>query len=156
MAKEIERKWLIESIEIEGYPCISETKVEQAYVSVNPEVRIRNEDDRIYSMTLKDNGAVCRTEVELPITGEQYHEILHAMIQKPPILKRYRKYQLPGGLILEASEVDAGVFSYAEVEFASLEAALAFQPEFHFLEEVSEKQDFRMRAYWERTRESQA
>ena len=148
MPKEIERKWLLDTIELNQYALISEHKVEQAYVSADPEVRIRNQDDAIYTLTLKDNGSVSRTEVEINITGDQYGEICTQLIQKPPIRKLYRKYRLPDGLILEASRVDDGVFCYAEVEFPSMECALAFQPLPEFQRELSEG-GFRMRDYWQ-------
>jgi Uncharacterized protein conserved in bacteria len=152
MPKEIERKWLLSSIDVKEYDLISETKVEQAYVSENPEVRIRNENNTEFSLTLKDNGTVDRVEVQIPITAEQYTEILNEMIQKPPIVKIYRKYRLPNDLILEVSDVDDGAFFYAEVEFSSIEKANSFLPAFEFLKEVSENPEYRMRAYWTRTR----
>ena len=152
MPKEIERKWLLESIDVEGYELLSEEQVEQAYVSENPEVRIRSGSKTGCTLTLKDNGTIARTEVDIAISKEQFTEILNEMIQKLPIRKNYRKYRLPNGLILEASEVDGGAFCYAEVEFPSVEAAACFQPQFAFLEEVSEKTEYRMRSYWSRSR----
>lgn len=115
MSREIERKWIINCIEMPEYELLEETNVEQAYSSVNPELRIRNKGGVSFTLTMKDNGTINRMEIWLSITEEQYREILDEAIGKQPIRKRYRKYRLPDGLILEVSEVDDGAFSYAEV-----------------------------------------
>ncbi len=48
------------------------------------------------------------------------------MLPIPMIHKDYRVYRLPDGHLLECSMVD-GKFAYAEVEFASVEEAKAFE-----------------------------
>lgn len=126
--------------------------VEQAYVSVNPEVRIRSKNNVDFFLTMKDNGDIVRNELEISISEERYRWILKTMVGNRPIKKRYRKYQLPDQLILEVSEVDNGVFSYAEVEFSSIEEARCFQRLPFMVEEVSENAEYRMRSYWAKTR----
>ena len=143
MAEEIERKWRIDTVVLPDYPLISQHRVEQAYLSVHPEVRIRNQDDQLFTLTIKGEGDIRRREIELPITGEQYREILTQLIRKEALIKDYRRYRLPGGLVLELSNVD-NLFCYAEVEFPSLQAAEDFVPLPFFREEMSLK----MKQYW--------
>ncbi len=135
---EIERKWLID-----GFPNMphgSESFQEQAYLAFEPcTVRIRKsvcegknlcEDKTDYTLTIKGGGTLARTEVETPLSAGQY-AALKAIAAAPAATKKYRRYALPGGLVLECSLVDEGepcAFYYAEVEFESEEAANAFAP----------------------------
>lgn len=49
-------------------------------------------------------------------------------MDKPLIKKDYYTYEIDGGLILECSVVDDGVFSYREVEFKDISQAENWQP----------------------------
>ena len=64
---EIERKYLIEAAEMPenclSYPFL---QIEQAYLSVDPVVRIRRQDDSFY-LTYKSRGKMAREEYNLPI-----------------------------------------------------------------------------------------
>ena len=83
---------------------------------------------------------------------------LEAFVGSPLIEKEQRRYALPGGLTLEVNQVDRGQpgeFFYAEVEFPTKEAALAWQPGElgeYLSDEVTGKPGQSMAAYWTETR----
>ena len=62
---EIERKYTIKKLpeNLESYPC---HHIEQAYLNVNPVVRVRKQDDEYY-MTYKGNCMMAREERNLPL-----------------------------------------------------------------------------------------
>ena len=125
---EIERKWLTQ-----GWPQGQPDRViemEQGYISVSPTVRIRShretgKADR-YVLCFKSKGGLVRQEIETDIDKALFDQ-LRDFIGKPLVKKVQRRYNLPGGLVLEANQVDPGQptgFFYAEVEFASEADAL--------------------------------
>lgn len=149
---EIERKFLIDK-----FPDLTEiasAQVCQGYLSTAPVVRIRKavlpDGGEKYEMTVKGKGTLVRTEVNIPITAEQYEEMA-GLLKREPIRKDYHVYELPDGLKLECSIVDSGTeseFMYAEVEFDSVEAANAFVPPEYLGREVTEDPSFSMNSYW--------
>ncbi|MDE7242909.1 MAG: CYTH domain-containing protein [Oscillospiraceae bacterium] len=154
---EIERKFLLESFP-DDLPLIKEFQVFQAYLSINPEVRIRRnvEDgqDAAYFLAIKSGGKLVRQEVELHISKEHFYALAE-MITQPFIIKDFRRYQLPGGLELECSYVDKGrgtEFMYAEVEFPSVQAAEDFVPLPNFTADVTNDSSYKMKNFWKRTR----
>ena len=154
---EIERKWLLN-----GFPNelkeLKEVYIEQGYLSIIPEVRIRKYNDpklnhTDYKLCIKSDGDLSRTEVETYIELNQYEE-LKKMINKPMISKIYKKYELENGLVLECSLVDADTknsFYYAEIEFESEQAANSFILPFDALEVTFDK-NYKMKNYWSKTR----
>ena len=152
MYMEIERQFLMERFP--DLPEVYSAQVWQGYLSTAPVVRIRRFSppdgcDR-YEMTVKGKGTLVRAEVNIPIEAAQYEEMA-GLLTRAPIHKDYHVYQLPDGLKLECSAVDAGTdhgFMYAEVEFDSVEAANAFVPPAFLGREVTEVRDFSMSNYW--------
>lgn len=157
---EIERKWLTQ-----GWPQGQPDRViemEQGYISVSPTVRIRShretgKADR-YVLCFKSKGGLVRQEIETDIDKALFDQ-LRDFIGKPLVKKVQRCYNLPGGLVLEANQVDPGQptgFFYAEVEFASEADALAWQPvqglAGYLQNEVTDQPGESMGAYWLRTR----
>lgn len=133
---EIERKWMVD-----GWPeapaAMAECRMRQGYFSVRPTVRIRQEawqgGETEYVLCFKgapSAGGLAREEIEHRIDPALFAQ-LEGLLGLPLIEKVQRRYPLPGGLTLEVNEVDAGqptAFWYAEVEFASLAEADAWQP----------------------------
>ena len=81
-----------------------------------------------------------------------------ALIGRPPIIKEYRAFRLPGGEKLEVSRVSGATeepFYYAEVEFESVEAAGAFLPPDFLGAELTGRPGSSMSALWAR-REGEA
>ena len=154
---EIERKFLIDAFP-DDLPLLHTQRVFQAYLSLEPEVRLRHaeQDGQVTarSLTIKSGGGLVRREVRIDLSKEQF-DALAELIPQPFISKDYRVYRLPGGLELECSLVDEGTdtaFLYAEIEFPSVEAAKAFPPLPLFKQEVTENPAYRMNRYWKETR----
>ena len=149
---EIERQFLIGK-----FPDLREVyaaQVWQGYLSTAPVVRIRrfsppSGEDR-YELTVKGKGTLVRTEVNIPIDETQFTEMA-GLLTRALIHKDYHVYELPDGLKLECSAVDAETdhgFMYAEVEFGSVEEAKAFVPPPFLGREVTEVRGFSMSQYW--------
>ena len=168
---EIERKWMVNGWP-EGLPAklAFEQKMRQGYVSVRPTVRIREEEttwtnctskplEAEYILCFKSKGKLARKEVELPIPAGKFGE-LEDLIDAPLIEKVRRTYELADGLRLEVNHVDGGLpseFWYAEVEFASVEAARTFDPAAvglgaYLVDDVTDQPGQSMGDYWESTR----
>ena len=159
---EIERKWMVAGWP-EGLTEQAEYRMEQGYLSVRPTVRIRMEAEKggetQYILCIKGRGRLAREEIEFAIEEDKYRR-LEGVIGLPLIPKQRRDYALPDGLTLEVSRVDEGAateFWYAEVEFPTVEAARAWQPDSvglgEFLtDEVTEQPGQSMGQYWVDTR----
>lgn len=149
---EIERKFLIDKFP--DLPEVASAQVCQGYLSTAPVVRIRKaalpDGSEKFELTVKGKGTLVRTEVNIPITAEQYNEMA-GLLKREPIRKDYRVYALPDGHRLECSIVDSGApgeFMYAEVEFDSVEEANTFVPPEYLGREVTEDPGFSMNSYW--------
>ena len=159
---EIERKWLTDGWPqgLEEQRCIL---MRQGYITTRPTVRIRSEasgDVTEYVLCFKGAAGpdgLAREEIETNIAPDLFAK-LEAFIGRPLIEKEQRRYALPGGLSLEVNQVDRGrpgEFFYAEVEFPTREAALAWRPgelEEYLSDEVTGKPGQSMAAYWTETR----
>ena len=156
---EIERKFLLSKFPHTELELLSCHEIEQGYLSVNPEVRIRHKapcnPGNEYTLAIKSDGHLSREEIEFEITQEQYNR-LRAMIPFQLITKLYQRYKLPEGLIAECSVVDLGLessFMYAEVEFETEGQALQFEPPACFGEEITYDETYKMKNYWLRRNE---
>lgn len=132
---EIERKFLLKQLpeNLSTYPY---RQLEQGYLSTNPVVRIRKDDDR-YELTYKGKGAMVREEYNLPLTQSSY-EHLKEKIDGRLIAKK--RYLIPFGdytIELDIFEGDLAPLTLAEVEFSSEEEANAFTPPDWFAEDVT-------------------
>lgn len=138
---EIERKFTLKQLppDLDNYPFLH---IEQAYLSVDPVVRVRRQNDQYY-LTYKGNGMMAREESNLPLNEESYYH-LRAKADGNIISKRRYLIPLehPGfkegfpappddySLTIELDIFDApfAPLCLAEVEFGSREAAEAFLP----------------------------
>ena len=147
---EIERKWMVTGWP-EGLTQTSDYQMDQGYVSVRPTVRIRREalqgGRTALVLCFKGAGGLSREEIETEINAELFAKLEH-LIGKPLIHKEYHAYRLRDGHLLECSIVDSGVFSYAEVEFASEADAMAWTPLDCLGKETTYEQGMSMRDYW--------
>ena len=155
---EIERKWHMKSFP--ELPVKTHTRMEQSYLSIVPELRIRKYTDLMgekpdkFELTIKSEGTLAREEINKELTREEYEILLNMNGNLPPVVKDHRTYDY-NGYVLEFSVVDPGrstAFSYAEVEFPTVEEAEAFKPPEWFGRETTNAKDFRMRKYWQATR----
>lgn len=156
--REIERKFLMKSFPDDRLFLIEASLTNQAYLSVEPEVRIRS---KIYedgtsdcTETIKGNGSLTRAEIEISLTEQQFDNILR-LVDKSPIEKVCRMYLLEDGSKLEVSYVDHA-FYYAEVEFESEKQAEKWEPtsvmKEYVIKEVTYDSEYKMKNYWNRTR----
>ena len=137
---EIERKYLIYELpqsvlEHEAH------EISQGYISNEPVVRIRRNDDR-YILTIKSSGMIERIEVEKDLSPEEYSEL--STMVKGNLIEKTR-YKVP--FLDYTLEIDVfhGIYEgliYGEVEFPSLEEAESFIPPEYFGEDVSERPEF--------------
>ena len=124
---EIERKFLITKLpdHLNNYKC---RNIEQGYLSINPVVRVRKDNDN-YFLTYKGSGMMVREEYNLPLTKESYHHL----IQKADgnIITK-KRYEIPtsDGLIIELDLFEGSFngITLAEVEFVSESQANSYIP----------------------------
>ena len=126
---EIERKFLIKQIP-EGctsFPC---RQIEQAYLNTDPVVRVRRDNDDYY-LTYKGKGLLSREEYNLPLNKEAYK---HLLAKADGIILTKKRYMIPvpGNdhltIELDVFEGHYDGLILAEVEFASEEEAMEFNP----------------------------
>lgn len=132
---EIERKFLITSLP-EGLEQFPHTRLEQAYISTEPVIRVRRDGER-FVLTCKGPGLLEREEFEQELTEASYCRLL-AKTEGIPIVKE--RYRIPW----QEHTIELDVFSepfaplvVAEVEFAHREAAERFTPPPWFGAEVT-------------------
>lgn len=158
---EIERKFLMTGFPDNVLELIYKADVQQAYISVEPEIRIRGilymDGDTDFCRTEKSEGGIARLENEEVLRMEEYNEQIEAIkkLGMEPITKDYRVYNLDGKRILEVSKVD-DKFYYGEIEFKSVLQARMWRPDRrlseYILEDVTDDDRYKMKNYWERTR----
>jgi adenylate cyclase len=139
---EIERKFVVRRLpqEVGDQPGVS---IRQGYLSVKPaEVRIRSQDEARHELTVKSTGGLTRTEVTVPVTGEQFDELwplVEGEIEKT-------RHTLPhDGRTVEV-DVYGGKLQgllVAEVEFPSEDEAASFVPPSWFGAEVTSDPRYR-------------
>lgn len=134
---EIERKFLIKKLP-EGLSSYAFHDIEQGYLSREPVVRIRKEDDKYY-LTYKGKGLMAREEYNLPLTKEAY-EHLRPKADGKLISKRRYLIPLEGTKLtieLDVFHGDLEPLIMAEVEFESIEEADAFDMPDWFSQDVT-------------------
>ena len=147
---EIERKFTLKSLpdNLDDYPF---HHIEQAYLNVNPVVRVRKQDDEYY-MTYKGKGMMAREESNLALNQDSYYHLRDKADGNIISKKRYLiPLKHPGfkegfptppedySLTIELDVFDPpfAPLILAEVEFGSKEAANAFVPPDWFDEDVT-------------------
>ena len=149
---EIERKFIIKTLPANLDTCQSLLS-EQAYLNIDPVVRIRRQDDEYY-LTYKGKGLLAREEYNLPLNKESYDH-LRGKADGTVITKR--RYLIPltqpsygqnanlsdeeknTPLTIELDVFDApfAPLLIAEVEFPTEHAANAFLPPTWFGQDVT-------------------
>lgn len=147
---EIERKFTVRRMPdaLESYPF---HRIEQAYLNIDPVIRIRRQDDDYY-LTYKGSGMLAREEYNLPLNRLSY---LHLLEKADGNLISKKRYLIPlehpafagdaaalhtgCGLTVELDVFDPpfAPLVIAEVEFATREAAESFLPPDWFQEDVT-------------------
>ena len=144
MGMEIERKFKVKALP-EDLDAYAYHMIEQAYLTVEPAIRVRSEDGR-YSMTYKgvagDNTALSHEEYNLPLTKEAYETLRSkadgVIIRKKRVLIPYGKYTIE----LDIFDEPFSGLVIAEVEFASTDEANDFTPPDWFGEDVTGQRQY--------------
>ncbi len=133
---EIERKFLVPDLP-ENLSRYSSHEIEQAYLCRDPVVRVRRRDD-MYFLTVKGGGKMVRQEFELPLSQASYEQLKAKaegnVIRKKRILIPLEPYTVE----LDLFEEPFHDLAMAEVEFPSVEEALAFEPPAWMSREVTD------------------
>lgn len=133
---EIERKYLIYTLpeNLENYP---HRIIEQGYLSTEPVVRIRRDNDE-YILTYKSKGLMVREEYNLPLTKDSYMHLREKIDGRLIIKKRYL-IPLSNELTIELDIFggDLAPLMLAEVEFPDETSANSFTPPKWFGEDVT-------------------
>lgn len=136
---EIEYKYLVDlsRCPYQNYPF---HQIEQAYISTAPVIRVRRRDDD-YILTVKSSGLVKHLEYELPLSADEYENLL---LKAEGVVISKKRYLIPYAYAGKDYTIELDIFEkaldglvIAEVEFSSLEEAEAFTPPTWFLENVS-------------------
>lgn len=132
---EIERKFLVTQLpSLEHY---NSKKILQAYISIEPTIRIRQADCNFF-LTVKSKGGIIREEFELTITKDEFDSLLKKC-EGNYIEKTRYLIPLENGLTAELDVFSGHLDSLVtvEVEFSSLKEAEAFTPPSWFGEDIS-------------------
>ena len=145
MGMEIERKYTIKKLpdDLSSY---DHHMIEQAYLTTEPTIRVRREDDTYY-MTYKGvggaNSSLSHEEYNLPLTKESYETLSGKadgnVIRKKRVLIPYGKYTIELDIFAEPFKP----LIIAEVEFPSVDEANAFTPPDWFDEDVTDRREYR-------------
>jgi CYTH domain-containing protein len=142
MTLEIERKFLAAAIPFDLSP-FPRHEIRQGYLSFDPELRIRQKDDRYY-LTEKSGGGLVREEHETEISEADYRS------KEPLVVSRFiekTRYLIPLPDSLTAELDIYGGFLRGlvavEVEFDTVEEAKAFTPPAWFGREITEDPRFK-------------
>ena len=138
MGYEIERKFLVGTMP-ENLAQYDFHLIEQAYLTTEPTIRVRREDDTYY-MTYKGKGRIVHEEYNLPLTKEAFEHLLPKADGK--IIQKVR-YRIPlegyGDLV---GELDIFTLpkplTMIEVEFPDEKTARGFVAPAWFGEEVTD------------------
>lgn len=139
---EIERKFLVKQlpVDLDDYDFHI---IEQGYLSTNPVVRVRRQDDEYY-MTYKGSGLLAREEYNLPLNKESYEHLVKKADGNIITKKRYL-IPIEGTTYTIELDIFSGVFEgvvIAEVEFETIEQAHAFAAPEWFGEDVTENPEY--------------
>ena len=139
---EIERKFLIKYLP-ENINSYKKLIIEQGYLSVNPVVRVRRQDDEYY-LTYKGKGLMLREEYNLPLTKESYN---HLIEKADGNIIRKTRYIIP--IDKSSLKIELDVFDkpfegmiLAEVEFETQKEADAFVMPEWFDKDVTEDRNY--------------
>lgn len=142
---EIERKFIPSSVP-DDYLHGKCYLLEQAYIQTSPVIRIRQKaaikDDRIsassYILTVKSSGMMTRQEFELPLTKEEYEELL-TKASGNIIKKRRYVHPISEHLLLELDIFEDRFegLVIAEIEFPDEDTAKNYTPSSFLGEEVT-------------------
>lgn len=137
---EIERKFLVKHLP-ENLNQYDSMQLEQAYLCVNPVVRVRRQDDD-YILTYKGKGHMVREEYNLPLNQTAYEHLLEKADGN--IIRKTRTRIPWQNHVIELDLFDAPFegLMIAEVEFSTELEAVAFIPPEWFGRDVTFEKEY--------------
>ena len=144
MTTEIERKYLVRHLPALDH--LKASEVRQGYLTAaddSVEIRLRQKGDGRF-MTLKSDGGLERTEIETPISRDQFDSFWPATGGSRVEKVRYLG-SLPSGLQFELDVFSGDLtgLTLVEVEFSSREEADAFTAPDWFGKDVTEDKRYK-------------
>lgn len=136
-----ERKFLVK--ELPDLRMYSSSDLIQAYISIDPEVRIRSRDGLEFFLTIKGDGSIQRYEYEWPLACEQFMNLFK---NAKYVIKKTRYYiPLNKGLLAELDiyHVKLQDLVTVEVEFPDKSTANAFVSPDWFGKEVTKDKHYK-------------
>ncbi|HHX62333.1 MAG TPA: adenylate cyclase [Epulopiscium sp.] len=136
---EIERKFLINKLpNLWEFPS---ENIEQFYISINPEVRIRH-NKKGYFLTVKSEGGLKRKEIEIDINECNYKEL---KLQYPNLTINKTRYYIPYEKNVCELDIYHNINSLitVEVEFKSVSHSAEFKKPNWFGSEITNIQEFK-------------
>ena len=163
---EIERKWLFKSEDVLKRAEDACILYRQAYISTEPEVRIRGSKIKYregvvgpetYKLAIKSTGTLSREEIQKSLSSEEFEALKRVgnLTNKDFIKKKYwiipiHGYELTVGVVMEGTDKE---FWYGEIEFETEVEANAFNPPEWFGEDVTNKQEYKMKNVWKKIKQ---
>jgi len=140
---EIERKFLLNSLPI-NIDKFDWCEIEQAYISYEPEIRIRRKDGSYY-LTKKSNGELTRKEIEKEIDSKIYYLLLDYYKENNVIKKKRYFIPLSARITAEIDVFEDNLegLKMVEVEFDNEEEAKNFVIPNWFGEEVTYDKNYK-------------
>ena len=138
---EIEKKFLVNEIPF-SLDSFKSRKIEQAYLSTDPVIRVRRDNDEYY-LTYKSKGFIVREEYNLPLNKSSYE---HLLSKADGNIITKTRYEIPekNNLTIEL-DIFEGKFKgliLAEVEFESEDDANSYTPPEWFGDDVSNESTY--------------
>jgi len=161
MALEVERKFLLSAYPedriADGTLVVQKIcHIDQTYLAISDgeELRARRLIDAAsgeaeYVLTYKSGFGLVRQEVEQPISGKLYEELM-AKVRLNPLIKERTVARTTDGLIVEIDRYSQFSLIVVEVEFASEDEATSFTPPDWFGEDISSSKLYSNKQLWKK------
>ena len=132
---EIERKFLVRELP-KDISTHEHFRIEQGYLCRKPVIRVRRFGSD-YILTIKGEGLMAREEFELPLDAAAYRSLMDKC--EGSIIRKTRYHYPEDGHMIDLDIFDSprSGLIMAEVEFATEEEAMAYQPPEWFDTEVT-------------------
>ncbi len=143
---EVERKFLLSKDSIPNLSGLRKCAMEQGYLSLDPEIRIRKTKDAEQEtcfLTIKSEGDLVRDEFEIMISTDLYDRLSDCVSSQLIFKERYFSKLDYLSLEIDVYQGRHLGLIVAEIEFESETAAKSFLPPAWFGEEVTFNKRYR-------------
>ncbi|MCL2637476.1 MAG: hypothetical protein FWD48_03815 [Oscillospiraceae bacterium] len=143
---QIERRFLVDFENLPRDKMTSSTDIVQSYISLSPEMRLRNNNGTDFVFTLRtpvDEAGIIRRDIEFDLTKDEYNQLFQRITGTVIHKARYRVNYDGVDVRIDIFFGDLDGLVFAEVLFDSEEESLAFQPLSWFGEDITEDMRYR-------------